>query len=404
MSCRITLVSHKVALETNKLCFFLITLSLIVLVNGGMCSALAQAPIETAGNRADFSNIGARTPAFQRSQMWTISEFSLGKFLQNGKSVGKNKRSSITIPDETPHWLVGSYYSVRDGLAATLMLNNKGIAPITVQPTLYSKTGQQLDLPPVVVGASDFRYINLNDWINIGGENFREGNIRLFHTGKELVLGAQIYLIDEQNSLSFEEKLVELGKFDSRRLEGIWSNPSRDSKVTVILTNTSSSSLTVDAHLTRKPQSSNTPQTFILEPHETRILDVEKDFFEGDKAIESEAAALSLEHTGAKWSLIARAFISETATGYSNLVQFYNPTGGLMNEYQGAGIQMRSPGGERLKPVVVLRNTGSEKATITALCRLMKLSNPEDLTAAGSNSTDNLLRLEQMVRTAIFQT
>lgn len=40
--------------------------------------------------------------------------------------------------------------------------------------------------------------------------------MQLFHRGKDLVLGTQIYLTDELHSLSFEEKLTELGKGSSR--------------------------------------------------------------------------------------------------------------------------------------------------------------------------------------------
>jgi hypothetical protein len=366
MFCLRTLISRNLRSRINLIYFSLMILCFIALTaNDSRFFIYAQSSETT--NKVNASNDEFKSSPFRKPQNWSVNSvkaFNFENFLQNISPVSKNKASSLNMADETPHWLVGSYYSIEDGLTATLMLNNKGIAPLIVQPTLYSKDGQQLNLPQVVVDASSARYINLNDWIAMGGANFREGNIRLYHTGKELVLGAQIYLVDETNSLSFEEKLAELGKFDSKRLEGIWAIPSRQAKVKIVLTNTSGDSLTVNARVTRKPYNSNAPQDFVLAPHETRTLDLERDFDEGEKAIKSEAVALLLAHTGAKWALIARAFISEESTGYSNLSQFYNPLTGLMQEYQGTGIQMRSPGGERLKPVIVLRNTGSEKATV----------------------------------------
>lgn len=44
-------------------------------------------------------------------------------------------------PSPTPHTLVGSYYLVDENIDAKLLLNNKGNAPLEVQPTLYNKQG-----------------------------------------------------------------------------------------------------------------------------------------------------------------------------------------------------------------------------------------------------------------------
>jgi hypothetical protein len=55
----------------------------------------------------------------------------------------------------------------------------------------------------------------------LGGTGFRRGSIKIFHTGKDRVIGSQVYLENNANGLSFEERLAELGKFNSLRLEGI---------------------------------------------------------------------------------------------------------------------------------------------------------------------------------------
>jgi hypothetical protein len=341
------LLSQKLQLKIDRFfCFAILLFFTVLLTAGNQRFVLAQPSSEI-----QFINTTHGLP-FENISSWRHS------------IIGK-KGLSINNPDETPHWLAGSYYTVNDGLTATLMLNNKGVTPISVLPTLYNKNGQQLELPPVIVEASSFRYIDMNDWITVGGESFRQGNIRLFHTGKDLVLGAQIYLVNDANSLSYEEKLAELGKFDSRRLEGILAIPSRRANVKVVLTNTSSVDLTVTGRLTLEPNITLDPQTLTLSPHETKTIDIRRDIPNGGAILNSNALAFSLEHSGAKWALIARAFVSEPSTGYSNLSQFYNPTAGLMNEYHGAGIQMRSPSGERLKPVIVLRNTANETAVVT---------------------------------------
>lgn len=149
---------------------------------------------------------------------------------QADSNIGDSRRADNQT-SEPAHWLGGSYYNTQNGMTATLLLNNKGIQPLEVRPTLYSMSGQELVLPPVFVDPSSHRFIDLSEWASIGGEGFERGSIKLFHYGKDLVLGAQIYLVDEEHSLTFEEKLAELGKFDSRRLEAVWAMPSRNADV-----------------------------------------------------------------------------------------------------------------------------------------------------------------------------
>jgi hypothetical protein len=128
--------------------------------------------------------------------------------------------------DNKPHLLAGAYYTINHNFSAKLLLNNKGPLPIEVQATLFSLSGERFDAPPVIVEANTHRFEDFDDWAAIAGEQFREGSIQLFHRGRDLVLGAQIYLTDEAHSLSFDEKLTELGKPRSSRLEGVWWLPS----------------------------------------------------------------------------------------------------------------------------------------------------------------------------------
>ena len=124
----------------------------------------------------------------------------------------------IPLPTPTPeilHTLVGSYYLTNENIDAKLLLNNKGNEPLEVRPTLYNKQGQELQVAPVIVEPQSFQLINISNWVTLGGDSFKAGNIKLLHYGKDLVLGAQIYLTDHARSLSYEEKLTELGKFDT---------------------------------------------------------------------------------------------------------------------------------------------------------------------------------------------
>ena len=267
--------------------------------------------------------------------------------------------------NETPHTLVGSFYTVQNGIQAKLLLNNKGIAPLEVRPTLYNLAGQQIDIPPVVVEARSFRFINLQDWANTGGESFHSGSIRLFHTGKDLVLGAQIYLTDEAHSLSFEEKLAELGKFDSRRQEAVWFQPNNQTETKIVLSNTSNAPLSITARLSKRPQYAGDINTFQIAAHETKVLDLRQDFSDGQQFANADVVGLSLQHAGAKSDLLARVLIQDAGRGYSNFAQFSNPNTGKSSEYQGVGFQIDEIAGERLTPVLVAKNVGTQPSTVT---------------------------------------
>ncbi len=267
--------------------------------------------------------------------------------------------------NENPHWLVGSYYTVQNGIEAKLLLNNKGPRPIEVRPTLYSSSGQTLEIAPVIVESNSHRFINLADWAALGGESFRSGSIKLFHTGKDLVLGAQIYLTDEAHSLNFEEKLAELGKFDSRRQETVWFQPTNQTETQIVLSNTSDAPLSITARLSKRPQYTGDVNTFQLAAHETRVLDLRRDFSDGNQFANADIVGLSLEHAGTKSALQARVLIRDAGRGYSNFAQFSNPAGGKSNEYQGVGFQIDEIEGNQLEPVVIARNVGAETANVS---------------------------------------
>ncbi len=118
-----------------------------------------------------------------------------------------------------PHVLPASYYSLRGNLSATLTLNNKGPAPLDVQPTLFSLNGRRLDVPPVTVGGTSFRVIDLHEWAIPGG-GFDEGSLQVMHFGDDMQLGAQVKIIDAEHSLIFDEQMMAMMAMSSR-LEGV---------------------------------------------------------------------------------------------------------------------------------------------------------------------------------------
>lgn len=285
---------------------------------------------------------------------------------ETGDSLSLTTDSSPT-PTPTPHTLVGTFYTTENNIEAKLLLNNKGITQLEVRPTLYNLQGQELQLPSVWVEPQNFRFINLRDWAMIGGDTFKSGSIKLFHVGKDLVLGSQIYLTDEAHSISYEEKLAEIGKFDSRRQEAVWQIPTAQTATVIALSNTSNAPLTVNGQLGKAPRISGVVNTFQLAVHETKVLDVRRDFSDGNQFVNSELMALSLTHNGAsKDALLARVLVADPTRGFSNVVQFSNAAGGSSSEYQGVSFQIENINNQVLTPVIVARNVGTATATVSA--------------------------------------
>jgi hypothetical protein len=249
---------------------------------------------------------------------------------------------------------------VANDMVATLMLNNKGPEPVEVKPTLFSLTGERLEAAPVIVEGESFRNIDLREFGALQGTVFQEGSLQLFHRGPDLVIGAQLYLVDEQHSLSFDEKLVEFQGAASTQLESVWWLPSPRATVSLILSNTSDLELTAQAVVnvgTRDPEAVDV----FLSPHETRIINAQREHPNS----KDDVGSASIHYSGAKGALIARALVADKHLGYSLSAQFYSPQGGKSSGYQGVGLRLGAAKGEDLNPIVVARNVGDVPADLS---------------------------------------
>jgi len=270
-------------------------------------------------------------------------------------------------PDEDehkPHLLAASYYSLKNGQRSKLLLNNKGPRPLEVKPTLFSMSGERYDIEPVKVEGASFQMINLRRWVKDAGPQFREGSIKVFHLGKDLVLGAQVYVEDEAQSLSFEEKFAEPATMASSKLRGVWWLPSQKGEVRLALSNTSDSAVMVMARADGARPARAGSVTVELLPHETRVLDVQRDFFGRSREM-SRLGGISVEHNGLAGAVLARGFAQEAAKGYSLAVQFSDPQASKSSGYQGAGLRLDASGGEALTQVAVAHNAGVAEAVVT---------------------------------------
>lgn len=267
--------------------------------------------------------------------------------------------------EDKPHTLAASYYSVKNGLNATLMLNNKGPKPLEVKPTLYSLDGQVLDLLPVVVEGNSSREIDIREF-GIANTGFEEGSLQLFHHGKDLVLGAQVKLINLQQSLIFEEKLLEIAtEIGARRLEGLWYLPTPKTRVHLILSNTSAETIPATIRIEGIAPKQIDPLAITLNPHETRVLDAAHDITENLGGTLKNIGGITVEHSNSAGSLLARILIEDADTGYSSSLRFYDSQKAKSTKLQGAGLRIGEIEGERLTPLIVARNVGDSPTTIT---------------------------------------
>jgi P pilus assembly chaperone PapD len=273
-----------------------------------------------------------------------IAAASILVFLTRAQARERASATNISQPSPTPetlccgqeqdapHFLAASYYNVGHNLTATLMLNNKGPEPVEVKPTLFSLSGERLDAAPIIVAGESFRNIDLKELGALPGTLFEEGSLQLFHKGADLVIGAQLYLVDETHSLSFDEKLVEFQTVPSTQLESVWWVPSRQARVSLILSNTSADEISVNAVINAgTPHSEAVDVT--LSPHETRVIKAQREKPGKGERLRDDVGSASIHHAGAKGSLVARALIEDESTGYSFSAQFYYPQGGKSSGY-----------------------------------------------------------------------
>ncbi len=263
------------------------------------------------------------------------------------------------------HLLGGSYYTLKNGFSAKLMLNNKGPVPIEVQPTLFNMKGARFTAPVVVVNPTSHLFIDLGDWVAVAGDGFREGSVQLYHLGKDLVLGTQLYLTDETHSIGFEEKLTELGRGASSRLEGVWWLPSPNGELELVLSNTTDGPLSVTTKIRGEEPKREAEVAIDLMPHETRILSGQRLLTGKEHAAMSSFGAISVAHNGSPGAVLARAMAADKSVGFSLPIQFSDPGGGKSRKLQGAGLRLGRVTREPLSPKIVVHNAGETATSLT---------------------------------------
>ncbi|HXG06804.1 MAG TPA: hypothetical protein VNI77_05700 [Nitrososphaera sp.] len=284
------------------------------------------------------------------------------RFSTGAESAAKKERATLAQSDK-PHTMAATYYSLQGNLETSISLNNKGLLPLEVKPTLFNLAGERLDVPPVTVDATSFQVFDLAEWASHGDPTFQQGSLQLFYQGKDLLLGAQVKITDPDSSLIFDEQLIEPKGMLSSRLEGLWWFPSRDSQVTIAISNITDSiqvaSLSVDGTAPKQQGSKD----LTLAPHQTVLIDPAKDLSDRPVTL-LETGGISISYSGTPGSLIARAMIQNPSTGFSSSVQFADPRKAKSSRLHGAGLRLAEIAGEELTPVVIARNISGGTAVL----------------------------------------
>lgn len=99
-----------------------------------------------------------------------------------------------------PHVLAASYYSLKGGLNATLMLSNQGPHNLNIAVTLFNLSGARLAAPTITLEGNTVRGFDLNQWA-AGGPDFREGSLEIMYTGGDMELGGVVKLVDNVDGI-----------------------------------------------------------------------------------------------------------------------------------------------------------------------------------------------------------
>lgn len=272
---------------------------------------------------------------------------------------------TVNPTPELEHWHVGAYYDLERFPSAKLLLNNKDIVAREVRTTLYRMDGTPFEAPSIWVGANSAIKVDLAEWAALAGQGFTRGSLRIYHTGKDRVIGSQIFLEDNSKGISFEERLAELGKFNSKRMEGVWYMPRSQSDAFIAVSNTSDQIINVTARLSRDPKISGPLEQISLNPHQTRVFNVRNDFQNGSYFMSAKVVGIAITHTGGNSDLKVHGAVMDVPKGYSNVIQFSNPDTAKSSELHGVGLRLGQFNGEELLPIVVAKNVSGTTATIT---------------------------------------
>jgi hypothetical protein len=192
-------------------------------------------------------------------------------------SAGSSRGSAaIQTPSPKPNFAqtVSGYYSLRRGLAATLMLSNQGPKDVSISCAIFSQSGERLDVPAFTLFGNTVQAIDIRKWLPQDEDRFVEGSIQVSFTGMDMIVGGLIKLVDAEHRLIFSTELMDMSMSMSARLEGVWSLPSRSAEFRLALVNTTSTRTEVTINLDIPARNDRGAKSVTLDAYETRVVDI----------------------------------------------------------------------------------------------------------------------------------
>ncbi len=257
--------------------------------------------------------------------------------------------------------MIGTYYSIEDGMTSTLTLNNKGPHPIDVTPILYNLKGQRFVGSPVTVNGESSLNVEFGILAILAGPDFKKGSFEFTYLGRMMEMGGGLRIIDERRSLIFDEQMLEPGmKFSSPQLEAVYSIPFDSAQVNVIVSNKTDKAVAVKGDAGFAAANGHHPIIGVLKPRETNVVMLPQGLVK-----KAKAGSVSLSHDGGPGALMAIIHIEEPGKGFSASVNFADPGKSKTNQYHGAGLRLGSVNGDKLVPIIAVRNLSDASTVVT---------------------------------------
>jgi len=288
------------------------------------------------------------------------------------------------------------YYSLRDGLTATLQLVSGSPNPLDFVIALRSRSGQTVLAPSMTIQSQEKLPIDLGALLaSLSADatgDFAEGSVAVYFNGTIMPLAGQLTMSDPKRRLSFESEVVDnspgLGLLPPR-LNGLWWGLGGGREATIAVTNTSGASVTADVFLDFLGKQ-HTSAPLVFSPHETKVLAIAQ--LLGDLEVSPSQApegGITIIPRGGTPSLVAQGKITDPATGFSTTLNFPDPWLQVSSALHASGVPIGVPakgspfaGLGAFVPHVIVRNLASTPQSVTVTVEYPAADGPQQIVLA----------------------
>jgi len=283
------------------------------------------------------------------------------------------KFSPATRPaeEEDQHVLAVPFYNVSGDWSSTLMLSNQAPKQMQADISLFSLAGRRLVIPTVTLEPHKARIFDLAQWAS--SFELRKGSLQVSYFGPERVVAGTVKIVRANQSLIFDQQLTEPEEyFISSRLAGVWWLPSKQTAMSIAMSNTGDVPVSGDLTLYGPHGRQIGSKSISLSAHETQLFDAKQLIEKEDNALSErdertlpQIGGVTINHTGAPGSVFASIMTQEAATGFSAIDELRDPQAAVSSKLNGAGLRIGRSSGEQLTQIVAARNVGSVDSILT---------------------------------------